>query len=185
MLQTAQESFYLILQVGAGTGLLYLLRWFWWRITAWCEIVAMISSFLISVLFLLLNRSGHVIGADQQLLITVLFTTVCWLVTAYVGPPTDRAKLIQFYNNVHPPGPGWNVVRVAAGVSAEEAATWAQRDNIPLAMIGWFSGTVLIWAALFTVGNFLYGRMGYTWALLLLSIASATILIRVIRKLWV
>src|SRR5436305_3080503 len=59
VLQTAQESFYLILQVGAGTGLIYLLRWFWWRITAWCEIVAMISSFSISVFFVFLGRSGH------------------------------------------------------------------------------------------------------------------------------
>src|SRR5436305_2913654 len=129
VLQTAQESFYLILQVGAGTGLLYLLRWFWWRITAWCEIVAMISSFLISVLFVFLNRTGHVLGSDQQLLITVLFTTVCWVVTAYSGPQTDQATLVNFYRKVRPPGPGWRVVRAAAGISEAEAATWAQTDN--------------------------------------------------------
>ncbi|MFL6448393.1 MAG: sodium:solute symporter family protein [Bryobacteraceae bacterium] len=185
VLQTAQESFYLILQVGAGTGLLYLLRWFWWRITAWCEIVAMISSFLISVFFVFLNRSGHVLGADQQLLITVLATTVCWLVTAYVGPPTDPATLANFYKKVRPPGPGWTKVRAEAGVSKAEVATWAKTDNIPLAMIGWVSGSVLIWAALFTVGNFLYGRMGYAWSLLALSIATGAILVRVIRKLWI
>ena len=57
-LDTAQDSFNIILQVGAGTGLLYLVRWFWWRVTAWCEIVAMISSFGISMVFLLLSRSG-------------------------------------------------------------------------------------------------------------------------------
>src|SRR5438067_361079 len=71
-LQTAQQSFNLILQVGAGTGLIYLLRWFWWRVTAWCEIVAMISSFLISLFFLLLTRRGIIIGTHQQLLFTVI-----------------------------------------------------------------------------------------------------------------
>src|SRR3954453_1313638 len=145
VLQTAQESFYLILQVGAGTGLLYLLRWFWWRITAWCEIVAMISSFSISVFFVFLNRSGHVLGADQQLLITVFFTTVCWLITAYVGPQTDQSTLIEFFRKVRPPGPGWNAVRQAAGISQAEASDRTDSNNIPLAMIGWLSGTVLIW----------------------------------------
>ncbi len=178
VLQTAQESFYLILQVGAGTGLLYLLRWFWWRITAWCEIVAMISSFLISVFFVSLNRSGHVLGSDQQLLITVLFTTVCWVIMAYAGPRTDEATLINFYRKVRPPGPGWRTVRAAAGISEAEAATWARSDNIPVAMIGWVSGSVLIWAALFTVGNFLYGRMGYAWSLLALSVAAGAVLDR-------
>jgi solute:Na+ symporter, SSS family len=185
VLQTAQESFYLILQVGAGTGLLYLLRWFWWRITAWCEIVAMISSFLISVTFVFLGRSGLSLSADQQLIITVAFTTVCWLVTAYVGPQTDQSTLIDFYKKVRPPGPGWHLVRDAAGVSEQEAAAWAQKDNIPLAMLGWVSGTILIWAALFTVGNFIYGRMGYAWSLLTLSLASGAVLIRVIRRLWI
>ena len=58
LLDTAKDSFNLILQIGAGTGLLYLLRWFWWRVTAWCEIVAMVSSFAISVVFLMLNKNG-------------------------------------------------------------------------------------------------------------------------------
>lgn len=184
VLQTAQESFYLILQVGAGTGLLYLLRWFWWRITAWCEIVGMISSFLISVFFVFLGRTGHVLSADQQLLITVLFTTVCWIITAYAGPETDKATLINFYRKVRPPGPGWRPVRIAAGISEAEAATWARSDNIPVALIGWVAGCILIWAALFTVGNFLYGRMGYAWSLLVLSVASGGVLIGVVRRLW-
>jgi Na+/proline symporter len=185
VLQTAQESFNLILQVGAGTGLLYLLRWFWWRITAWCEIVAMVSSFSLSVLFVFLGRSGHTFGADQELLITVLITTVCWLITAYVGPQTDRSTLIEFYKKVRPPGPGWTAVRESAGISVKEASEWSESNNIPLAMMGWLSGTVLIWAALFTVGNFLYGRMGYAWSLLALSLVTGTILVRVIKRLWV
>ncbi|MBV8830338.1 MAG: Na+:solute symporter [Acidobacteriaceae bacterium] len=184
VLQTAQQSFYLILQVGAGTGLLYLLRWFWWRITAWCEIVAMVTSFGISVVFLFLNKRGLVLSADQQLLITVIVTTICWVATAYLGPRTDPQTLIDFYCKVRPFGPGWTRFRVAAGVSKEEAAAWARTDNIPLALLGWVTGSVLIWAALFMVGNFLYGRYGYAGALLAVTIVSGTVLINVIRRLW-
>ncbi len=184
VLQTAQETFYLILQVGAGTGLIYLLRWFWWRITAWCEIVAMIASFAVSVILLILARKGVVISTDQQLLITVILTTICWLVTAYIGPQTDPETLAEFYRKVRPFGPGWKRVRIQAGVSEAEAAAWARTDNIPLALAGWVSGTILIWAALFTVGNLLYGRWGYTAALFSVSILSGLALIRVIQRLW-
>ncbi|MBV8897632.1 MAG: Na+:solute symporter [Acidobacteriaceae bacterium] len=184
VLQTAQQSFYLILQVGAGTGLLYLLRWFWWRITAWCEIAAMLSSFLISAIFFVAGRHGVIVSTDQQLLFTVIVTTICWLIVAYVGPQTDPKTLIDFYRKVRPFGPGWKRVRIEAGISADEAAKWARTDNIPLALLGWVTGTILIWAALFMVGNFLYGRMGYGVALLMVSIISGSVLVGVIRRLW-
>ena len=89
-LDTAQGSFNIILQIGGGTGLLYLLRWFWWRVNAWCEIIAMISSFLTSVVLLVLTRKGVEIGAAQGLIIVIAVTTVCWILTAYVGPPPSR-----------------------------------------------------------------------------------------------
>lgn len=144
----------------------------------------MISSFLISLVFLLLTRRGTIIGTQQQLLLTVIFTTVCWLLTAYLGPQTDPKTLIEFYKKVRPFGPGWRRVRVEAGVSSAEAAAWSRTDNIPLAMLGWLSGSVLIWSALFTVGNFLYGRLGYAYSLLAVSIITGVILISVMRRLW-
>lgn len=184
VLETAQDNFNIMLQVGAGTGLLYLLRWFWWRVTAWCEIVAMTSSFLISIFFLLLRKSGTVLGTHQELFLTVLFTTVCWIATAYLGPQTDRATLIDFYRKVHPFGPGWKRIRIEAGVSEAEAAGYARTDNIPLALVGWLSGTLVIWSALFTVGNFLYGRTAEALGLAGLFVVSGLVLISVIRRLW-
>ena len=184
VLQTAQDSFNVILQVGAGTGLLYLLRWFWWRITAWCEIVAMISSFGVSTMFLLLRRQGFILGTHRELLITVGFTSLCWIITAFVGPQTDRQKLIDFYHRVHPFGPGWRSIRKEAGVSDAEAASYAQKDNIPLAMLGWVSGVSVIWSGLFMVGNVLYGRTGYALALFAIFVVSGTSLIGVVRRLW-
>ncbi|HET8550044.1 MAG TPA: sodium:solute symporter family protein [Bryobacteraceae bacterium] len=184
VLETAQENFNIMLQVGAGTGLLYLLRWFWWRVTAWCEIVAMISSFGISIFFVILRRSGTQIGTHQQLFLTVLFTTVCWLITAYLGPRTDRATLVEFYRKVHPFGPGWRRIRAEAGVTDAEVHEWARTDNIPLALIGWLAGSIVIWSSLFTVGNFLYGRLEYTFALLAVFVVSGLVLLSVIRRLW-
>src|SRR5206468_12293317 len=115
-LPSAKDTFDIILQVGAGTGLLYLVRWFWWRVTAWCEVVAMASSFAVSIGLLGLARTGHPIAADKALLLTVAMTTICWVLTAYFGPQTDRATLIAFYRKVRPMGPGWAPVRAEAGL---------------------------------------------------------------------
>lgn len=183
VLETAKDTFDIILQVGAGTGLLYLLRWFWWRINAWCEVVAMISSFIVSVGFIVLQKEGIlVLDSAPKLIITVIITTVCWLLAAYLAPQTDKETLIEFYKKVYPAGPGWEAIRREAGVSKEAAARHG--DSIPLSMIGWVSGCATIWSALFVVGNFLYGRWGYTVALLLVFILSGTVLLRVINKLW-
>jgi SSS family solute:Na+ symporter len=184
VLQTAQESFYLILQVGAGTGLLYLMRWFWWRINGWCEIVAMLSSFLISLVFFILKRQGVIVSTDKQLLFTIAVTTVCWIATAYLGPQTDKQVLIDFYKKVQPFGPGWKKVQLDAGISDAEVASWHVTDNVPLAMAGWVAGTALIWSALFTVGNFLYGRWNYAFALLGVSLVTGYALIRFVQRLW-
>jgi Na+/proline symporter len=184
VLQTAQEAFYLILQVGAGTGLLYLLRWFWWRINGWCEVAAMLSSFFISLVFFILKQQGTVFSTDGQLIFTVIVTTVCWVATAYLGPQTDKQTLIDFYKKVQPFGPGWRAIHLISGVSDEEAAAWKKTDNIPLAMLGWVTGTVLIWSALFTVGNFLYGRWNYGFGLLAISVVSGAVLIGVVRRIW-
>ena len=183
-LDTAHGAFDVILQIGAGTGLLYLVRWFWWRVTAWCEIVAMISSFVISMIFLILAKAGVPFSTVMQLLTTIAITTVCWVATAYLGPKNDERVLIEFYRKVRPFGPGWTGIRAKAGVSAAEGAMDAEAGNFPLALVGWLTGCIMIWSALFTVGNFLYGRMEYGFGLLVVFAVSAAILIRVVSRLW-
>ena len=183
LLETAKDSFDLILQVGAGTGLLYLLRWFWWRINAWCEVVAMISSFGISAVLLVLRRQeGMEISTHVALLVTVAITTICWVATAFIAPQTDRETLIAFYKKVHPFGPGWSRIRKAAGISVEEAAS--SGENIPLALLGWTTGCAMIWSSLFMVGTFLYGRMLQAGLLLAVFVISGAILIWVVNRLW-
>jgi Na+/proline symporter len=178
LLENAKDSFILLQQVGAGTGLLYLVRWFWWRVTAWCEIVAMISSFAISVTLFILKKNGMEIPTTQQFLLTIGLTTVCWLATAFLGPQTDKAALVAFYKKVHPAGPGWGPIRAVAGEMEGES------DNMPMSLLGWVSGCIMIWSALFTVGNFLYGRMDYAAGLFVVFAITGLCVLQVVRKVW-
>jgi Na+/proline symporter len=173
-LKTAQEAFNLLLMIGGGTGLLYLLRWFWWRVTAWCEIVAMASAFAVSMVLVAQGK----VGTSEGLLITIAVTTVCWIATAYLGPQTDPETLVRFYRKVHPFGPGWKPIQAKAGV-VEGAA-----DHVPLAMAGWIGGCIMIWSALFAVGNFLYGRLDLGFGLLAVFVVSGLVVIRVVQRLW-
>ncbi|MBI5021565.1 MAG: Na+:solute symporter [Ignavibacteriales bacterium] len=182
VLDTAKDTFDMILQVGAGTGLIYLIRWFWWRVNAWSEVVAMISSFVISMILFILKKQGIEISVHIGLLTTIFFTTACWLTAAFLGPRTDEKVLIDFYKKVKPFGPGWKRIKEKAGISDSDIKS--ANGNIPLALLGWFTGCIVIWSSLFTVGNFLYGRLNYAIGLLVVFIVSGISLIFVIRKLW-
>jgi SSS family solute:Na+ symporter len=182
VLDTAKDAFDIILQVGAGTGLLYLVRWFWWRVNAWTEVVAMVSSFLVSVVLLIVTKNGVAISTHAALMITVAFTTVCWVITAFVAPQTDRETLIEFYKKVKPFGPGWKKVREEAGLSQSE--TRPTSENIPMALLGWVAGCATIWSSLFAVGNFLYGRMNYALPLTAVFAVSGSVLVYIVNRLW-
>jgi len=182
VLDTAKDSFDIILQVGAGTGLLYLVRWFWWRVNAWCEINAMISSFVFSILLLVLRKFGVFVPTHYALILTVAVTTISWLLTAFLGPQTDKATLVSFYRKVRPFGPGWKAIRKEAGFSGTEGK--GTGDSFPVALVGWVSGSLTIWSALFTVGNVLYGRWVYAGVLFAVFAASGLVLIKVVNRLW-
>jgi len=182
VLETAKDSFDIILQVGAGTGLLYLVRWFWWRVNAWCEVAAMVSSFLVSVALLVARKSGLAIPTHYALMITIAVTTLCWVLVAYFGPGTDRKTLVEFYKKVRPFGPGWKAVRREAGVSDADAR--ATHESIPLALVGWSAGCATIWSSLFTVGNVLYGRWAYAGILFAVFVVSGLVLLKVVNRLW-
>jgi len=182
VLSSAQDAFEVLISIGAGTGLLYLLRWFWWRINAWCEVVAMGSSFAISLAFFALKKHGHGLPFADSVLCSVAFTTVCWMLTAFLGSPTSRERLIAFYQQVHPAGPGWTRIRQAAGVSEAEAAMHG--DHMGKAALGWVSGCLTIWSSLFAIGNFLYGRLELALGLSALFVVSGSVLLYVVNTLW-
>ncbi len=181
-MSTAQEGFEILISIGAGTGLLYLLRWFWWRINALCEVVAMISSFAITTVFFVMKKYGYELPFAHTVLYSVGFTTVCWVIAAYVGTPTSRDCLIAFYLKVHPAGPGWKKIRRAAGVTRVEAARHG--DSMGTATLGWVSGCIAIWSSLFGIGNLLYGRIPMAVFMLLVFLISGFVLLGVVRNLW-
>jgi Na+/proline symporter len=150
-LETARAGFTLLLSIGAGTGLLYLLRWYWWRVNAAAEIAAMLGSFVIAVGFEVARRGGVDVPAHHALLITVAATTVIWLLAAFLGPQTDAAVLRRFYELVRPAGPGWAAVRAGAGVTASP-------DSFAQALLGWVCGIFFVYAGLFGVGAWLFGN---------------------------
>ena len=182
-MSSAQQAFQVLLSIGAGTGLLYIARWFWWRVSAWCEIVAMVMSLVTSLAVPYFMPDA---GFATTTIVQVGITTVAWLVTAFVGPVTDRATLIAFVQKVKPVGSGWADIRKAAGISDAEVA---QENRVGAAFVGWIAGCVVIWSSLFAIGNFLYAagdstRM--TSALLLTGVfvVSGLVLLRVTKQLW-
>ncbi|MGH7538030.1 MAG: sodium:solute symporter family protein [Gemmatimonadales bacterium] len=177
VLDTARASFDLLLSVGAGTGLLYLLRWFWWRVNAWCEIAAMVSSFLVAAGFVIGAKAGYPVASHISLILTVAATTVVWVTVAFLSPPTDRATLVSFYKLVRPAGPGWDAVRA-------EAAVPASPDSLPQALLGWVLGCAFVYAALFGVGSALYGRIPQALVWLVVFMVSGVGLLRILSRMW-
>ena len=180
---SAQQAFQVLLSIGAGTGLLYIARWFWWRVSAWCEIVAMGASLITAVAVPKLMPGA---GFATVTIVQVSITTIAWLITAFVGPTTDRATLISFVQKVKPAGPGWTDIRKAAGISDGEVAT---ENRIGAAFVGWISGCIVIWSSLFAIGNFLYApgdpsRWPAAWMLLGVFVVSGLVLLRVTKQLW-
>jgi SSS family solute:Na+ symporter len=201
---SAQQAFQILLSIGAGTGLLYIARWFWWRVSAWCEVVAMVMSLVTSVALsswgvTYINKAIVMVAGSEWIipaaltddfakvtLIQVGITTAAWLITAYVGPQTDRATLISFCQKVKPAGPGWTDIRAEAGISDVDIA---QENRVGSAFVGWIAGCALIWGSLFAIGNFLYAsgdpqRLTMAWILTAVTVVSGYVLLKVTQQMW-
>jgi len=152
-LENAYQAFQIMLQIGAGTGLIYLLRWFWWRVSAWSEIAGMAVSFLVALYFQFLHtRLGFApLGAGTTLVLGVIITTVGWLSVTFLTRPTDRATLQSYYDRIRPMGSGWSRVVDTAGAPSTE--------DVTAAFLCWFLGCVVVYGALFATGALLYGRL--------------------------
>jgi len=177
VLDSAKATFDLMLSVGAGTGLIYLLRWFWWRINAWSEIAAMSSSFLAAVVFFIAGKSGHPVATHVALLITIATTTAVWITVTFLTKPANRGTLLDFYKLVRPAGPGWKSIREEAGVGPSP-------DSFANAILGWAVGCLFVYSGLFGAGSYLYGRtaQGIVWSVLF--VAAAIGLGRILPRLW-
>lgn len=173
-LTNAMQAFNILLQIGAGTGLLFLLRWFWWRINAYSEIAAMIVSFTLAVYFEVFYSGG--LEAYERMVIAVAITTIAWVLVTFVTRPTARETLMNFYKKLQPHQIGWSPI-VNQIDSNEITLTKTSLSSEILMM---FLGSVMIYAALFGTGYMLYGNWIGAGVSILIVLGSLVML----KRLW-
>ena len=176
LLEHSSQAFQILLQIGAGTGLIFLLRWFWWRVNAWSELAGMVISFLVALYFTFVHGAlGFApLSSTLELVIGVAITTIGWLIVTFVTPPTDRATLQSFYDRIRPIGPGWR--------AAVQTQPPAPGESVSAAFLCWFLGVAVIYATLFGTGYLLYGKMLPAIVCLVAAAAAAWGLFRTLPR---
>jgi len=172
-LTNAKELFDIILMFGAGTGLIFILRWFWWRINIWSEISAMVFSGVFAILAKFTPMLSFV-NEDYHFPISVFATTIVWLVVTFMTPPEEDEVLIKFVKKIKPGGPGWKAYNRHAGT--EKSKAW----QVPFGILAMIGGCMLVYGMLFFVGSILYEQ----YQMSLVYLISASIGIFVIVKVW-
>ena len=181
LLESALDSFQILLQIGAGTGLLFILRWFWWRINAYSELSAMVISFLVAIYFQFVHpyTGLPLIEPWQELVSAVVITTIGWISITFLTRKTDFITLVKFYKLVYPGGPGWKkIVEEMKKSGIPESDKYSSAWHVPRGILCMLTGTFSVYAALFATGYWIYGLYSYAIVLTLLTIISATLLIR-------
>jgi solute:Na+ symporter, SSS family len=177
-LKSVEQGWKLLIGLGAGTGLVFILRWYWWRINAWSEISAMAASFITSIgLHLGHVDSGNTSRPDYAIamLITTAVSTTVWLTVTMLTRPEDDAVLERFYRRVRPGGVGWRRISERLGFGS---------DSIPggsLAWVNWIAGVAAVYSAVFGVGEFLTGSSQIGWVYSLVAIGSFLLIQRNLR----
>ena len=186
-LQSVSEGWKIVLELGAGTGGVYLLRWYWWRVNAWSEISAMAAALLTTLALhnkalwmILVGRTAPFQGSDpvvfaKTTLCTTGVTTLVWLLVTLLTPTEPQKTLVDFYNRVRPDVRGWGPVARASG------ATEMTRD-LGKNLASWLTGCIFVYSALFSIGQFCFGRMGPGIFLGLVCAASGVALYRLMLK---
>lgn len=201
VLQNALQAFQYLLMIGAGTGLIYILRWFWWRINAYSEMTAMLGAGSFSLLFIVLeNFVLKQTGTDMVELFglttsvtywniikftsVVGLTTASWIIVTFLTKPANDATLRDFYTKIKPGGPGWKAVIDKA--KAENIELVKESDlkwDVPTGIICMILGCMAIYSILFTIGNVLYGQIAQAGIFLLITIISSILLYYFWKKL--
>lgn len=185
LLDNALGAFNILLQIGAGTGLLFILRWFWWRINAASELTAMAVSFLIALYFGLLHEKlGFApIASWQQLIIGVSITTIAWVVVSYLTTPTNMEVMVNFINRVNPGGPGWKKIINQAQQSGISITAPSGPWKIPVGILCMITGTIGIYSFLMGTGLLIYSEFVNGSILMVISALSVFVLNRLWPKL--
>jgi Na+/proline symporter len=187
-MSTITSGWEMLMLLGAGTGLVYILRWYWWRINAWSEIAAMIAAFVVSMTLRFLGTAGQgsqpmvvwlnpetPAGFAWSLILTVAVTTAVWVTATFATSPEPEQKLKQFYRKVHPDGPGWSHIAKASGLSAK-------RGSLAPHFLNWLMGCVLVYSFLFGIGDLIFGNFTRGILFIIAGIIAGLIIMRTLDR---
>ncbi|HXT15205.1 MAG TPA: sodium:solute symporter family protein [Gemmatimonadaceae bacterium] len=179
-LGSIEGAWKLLLALGSGTGLVLILRWYWWRVNAWSEITAMIVSAIVSLSVQPILESRYPAG-DQRvialtMLITIVVTTIAWIAVTYMTAPEPDATLDAFYMRVRPGGPGWARVSRRLGLGRERTPGGA------LAWTNWIAGIAAVYSTLFGIGKIIFGELGTGLILLVIAVVAFAWIARSFRN---
>ena len=161
LLQNALQAFHILLQIGAGTGLIFILRWFWWRINAFTEMTGMVVSFIVAFYLIVVHvKLGYdPIPEHIRLVIGVAITTPAWLIATLLTKPADDKTLRSFYRLIRPGGVGWNAVLRRAEQAGEPIEQSARPGDLPLGILCMVAGCFAVYSTVFAVGYYIYAKI--------------------------
>ncbi|HSK18665.1 MAG TPA: sodium:solute symporter family protein [Longimicrobiales bacterium] len=178
-LQNALQAFGILLQIGAGTGLLFILRWFWWRINAISELTAMTVSFIVAVYLEVVHPGMFpeaALSGSTKLVIGVAITTIAWVTVTLMTKPADERTLRSFYALTRPGGPGWQPVLDRAAAEGQPVVGTGDGWVVPQGILAMVAGCFAVYSALFAIGYWIYGRYAIAALLTVVAVVGAVYL---------
>ncbi|TDT46206.1 Na+/proline symporter [Maribacter spongiicola] len=190
LLQNALQLFDILLAFGAGTGLIFILRWFWWRINAWSEITAMFASGIISIILKLTPVGAYLFATEtgvlpdwSEYIFIVVLTTAIWLIATFMTQPESNDTLRSFYTKIQPGGPGWSKVVSDAKTDTVEIVKEKEKWSVPAGITAMLLGVILIYSIMFATGYWIYGRTTQAIVLTVVSAVAGILLVKAWNRL--
>ena len=180
-LNNSLQAFGIILQIGAGTGLIFILRWFWFRINVYSELTAMIVSFLVALAFEFIIPNNF--SVEEKLIIGVTITTISWLTVTMITPPSSMDTLQNFYKKIQPGGPGWKKIVNESKDNGIIISGKKEKWDVPSGILCMVFGSLSVYSVLFGVGYILYSKTTLGLVFLIISIISVVLLMKFWKRL--
>ncbi len=180
-LNNSLQAFGIILQIGAGTGLIFILRWFWYRINVYSELTAMIVSFLVALAFEFIIPNNF--SVEEKLIIGVTITTISWLTVTMITPPSSMDVLQNFYKKIQPGGPGWKKIVEESENSGVIISGKKEKWDVPSGILCMVFGSISVYSVLFGVGYILYSKTTLGLVFVIISVISVLLLMKFWKRL--
>ena len=180
-LNNSLQAFGIILQIGAGTGLIFILRWFWYRVNVYSELTAMIVSFVVAILFEFIIPNNF--SVEEKLIIGVTITTISWLFVTFITPPSNMETLQNFYKKIQPGGPGWKKVIEESEAKGINITGKKEKWDVPSGILCMLFGSISVYSILFGIGYLLYSKTTTGIIFMLISVLSVIALMKFWKRL--